>query len=564
MRSNRWARSRDCIASGENTNQQTEISQGDTCQPSQISQDVLSSEETHAQEDTSSDTSSCCSEVDASPGPSSRPQRQGQRTSHSVAKKTRSVQASAKTIARQQKTVEKLGLTPGLKLFTCGCGELGAEQLCDLLFQFGIRSVLDVRALPKSKKKPWFNSDSLAKCMRSFGLTYHFVGKGRKSHTVVAALVQKCEQPTCLLGFRGSPLECARLVLSQKMSVGLGWHLIHMQPCCDVTPPERLMAQPHRDVFGRYSAAMTEIVAVQSKLDCKFAFTGHWRERVLMRYGSIHYEAWDHVFSAVDPTVVELPWGSVLIVLPKFLSGPALRSLQQNTLPGAIAYEQPRRRTASSKASYIKQHKEAWFCNDYGYADPTLLSPPHLYKQNLLRPWADDLLQHASTAAKSAFNSLMCRWDPPGVFADDGPHSFARGSPMLEYTAVGLLGVTGSRYVRVHGLGCWEKLAVDVPIQEGTLVVFGGPLKERWLYLHVRDTEARGERVLMTLMLHADSETLDSTKHNCSKGKGDALDFVKSHSEQETSATPVNSLPPPSANSAAGACRARWRRQPQN
>merc|ERR1711972_109614 len=96
----------------------------------------------------------------------------------------------------------------------------------------------------------------------------------------------------------------------------------------------------------------------------------------------------------------------------------------------------------------------------------------------------------------------MCRWEPPGEMTNDGPLSFSRGSPMPEYTTVAFLGVCGSRHLRIHGLGCWEKLAIDIPMREGSLVVFGGPLKERWLHVHLRDEAMRGERVLMTLMIH--------------------------------------------------------------
>eukprot|EP00928_Gymnodinium_smaydae_P035025 TRINITY_DN24710_c0_g1_i1.p1 TRINITY_DN24710_c0_g1~~TRINITY_DN24710_c0_g1_i1.p1 ORF type:complete len:557 (+),score=32.45 TRINITY_DN24710_c0_g1_i1:209-1879(+) len=411
--------------------------------------------------------------------------------------------SGTKESLRQLKNTRKLGLTPAMKLFSCGCGEFKAEQLCNLLLRFGIRSVLDVRALPKSKKKPWFDCDNLAKSMRAAGLTYHFVGKGRKSHTVVAGRAEKCNQDVCLLGFRASPMECARLVLSQKMLTGLGWQVTHLVPSCDDSGHDILVAQPHSEVFAQYSASMQQIQTVQCQLERKYGFLGHWRDRVIARYGSLPYDQWDGCFSALNPTVITLPWGSVIAVLPNFKSGTELRNLQKETLPGAVTYEQPRRKALHGKATYIDQHKEAWFCADYDFADPRRQSAPFAYRRQELRPWSEGLLADASLAAESAFNGFMCRWEPPGEMTVEGPLSFSRGSPMPEYTTVAFLGICGSRHLRVHGLGCWEKLALDVHIPEGTLVVFGGPLKERWLHVHLRDEAMRGERVLMTLMVHA-------------------------------------------------------------
>lgn len=408
-----------------------------------------------------------------------------------------------KEVLRQQKNVRKLGLTPALKLFSCGCGDMTADELCQAILQFGIHSVVDVRALPKSKKKPWFNTENLAKSMQAAGLVYHFAGKGRKSHTVVAARVQQCEQPVCLLGFRASPMECSRLVLSQKMLVGLGWQVTHLATSCEDSTRGALVAQPHAEVFGKYSASLQEIHTVQSRLERRYGFMGHWRDRVVARYGSIPYDQWDRRVSAVDPTSIALPWGSVMLVLPNFMSCSKLINLQRETLPGAITYEQLRRKGINGKTSYTEYHKEAWFCNGYDFADPRRQTPPLVYRRHALRPWGETVLEDASYVTMMAFNGFMCRWEPPGAMADKVPHSFERGSPLPEYTTVAFLGVSGSRHLRVHGLGCWEKLAVDVPIHEGTLVAFGGPLKERWLHVHLRDEAIRGERVLMTLMAHA-------------------------------------------------------------
>lgn len=471
--------------------------------------------------------------------------------------------------SRQSKLMEKLGLTPGLTVFTCGCGDFSAENLCTLLYQVGIRSVLDVRALSKSKKKPWFNSDRLVKVMGATALDYKFIGKGRKSHTVVAAHVERCEQPVCLLGFRASPLECLRLVLSEKLQKGLGWNLIHLEPS-GIMSQLTLLSHLHQDIFERYSSTLEETAAMTSRLERAFGFTGHWRARVLAQYRSVSpillhkdtYDQWDRKISTVDQTVIELPWGSVLVVLPRFSSGSELQSLQQNSLPGAINYEQPRRHVRSADGSFISftdHWKEAWLCNDYGYQDPSRVSPPHLYRRQPLAPWAKCFLERASCAAMFPFNGLMCRWDPPGTHSDEGSRSFARGSPIPEYAVVGMIALNGSRNLRVHGLGCWERLVVDIPMQDGTLVVFGGPLKERWLYSHVRDKEVRGESVFLNLLLHVDSLASVTADRD---GKQVGLEGTSSTASLmvKSSGAPASSPSLLPEKSSGNATRARWRR----
>lgn len=476
-----------------------------------------------------------------------------------------------KNCPKQLKQVKKLGLTPGLTVYTCGCGDFCADSLCSLLYQYGIRGVLDVRALSKSKKKPWFNSDRLVKDMNKTGLDYKFIGKGRKSHTVVAAHVERCEQPICLLGFRASPLECLRLLLSEKLQNGLGWNVIHLQPA-GTSLQWSLIPHAHHAIFQRYSSSLAEIEKVKSRLERAFEFRGHWRARVLAHYSSmipIHlhkdtFDQWDGKISTVEQTVIELPWGSVLVVLPGFLSASELQSLQRNTLPGAVNYEQPRRHFRIADGSFIsftEQWKEAWLCNDYDYQDPSRLSPPHLYKRQPLRPWAEDLLQRASRAALFPFNALMCRWEPPGKQSDlnDGSRSFARGSPIPEYTVVGMCALNGSHNFRVHGLGCWERLVVNVPMCEGTLVVFGGPLKERWLHSHMRDNEVRGEGVFINFLLHADSAEITTSDQDKKQTGLESASTRAKFTKKQSSTAPS----PPSTllQEASGyVSRARWRR----
>merc|ERR1712079_957106 len=125
---------------------------------------------------------------------------------------------------------------------------------------------------------------------------------------------------------------------------------------------------------------------------------------------------------------------------------------------------------------------------------------------------------------------------------------------------VAMLGVCGSRSLRVHGLGCWEKLSVDVPVRGGDLIVFGGPLKERWLYRYFRQEGSRGEQVLLTLMLHADAEMTDLPSHGCNKVDTSMYGMSDTLLNEKARETPTS---PSSASKTVpgGGSSGRWRRQ---
>merc|ERR1712008_133366 len=77
-------------------------------------------------------------------------------------------------------------------------------------------------------------------------------------------------------------------------------------------------------------------------------------------------------------------------------------------------------------------------------------------------------------------------------------------------TVIGLMAVGSTRVYHIHGIpwfygrGCKEVVGMNMPLEEGTLMVLGGPLRERWLYAQPRDEEMLPERIQLTLQLHAD------------------------------------------------------------
>eukprot|EP00435_Cladocopium_sp_Y103_P073496 s244_g43.t2 len=245
----------------------------------------------------------------------------------------------------QQTEIEKS------KLFTCGCGHLGAELLCSLLRQSGVRSVLDVRELDHSTKRPWFNSDVLQGTMHTAGLRYKYHGQEADDQWAasVANAMKDMDAPVCLLGVRALVKECPRLRLSQKLQV----------------------------VFEKQRQLREHIQHVTSETEAALGFGGSWQERIKHRYANVmSWDDWDKTRQLPspgdEPLVISLPFDTTLLVIPGFLSKSQIYSLQQATLPGAVNYEQPRRQVRNPDGTFTQfneRHKEAWLCSEYNYRD---------------------------------------------------------------------------------------------------------------------------------------------------------------------------------------------------
>lgn len=59
-----------------------------------------------------------------------------------------------------------------MKIFTIGHSTRSIEELIDILKNFGIKFVVDVRRFPSSKKFPWFGKDNLSKSLAENGIEY--------------------------------------------------------------------------------------------------------------------------------------------------------------------------------------------------------------------------------------------------------------------------------------------------------------------------------------------------------------------------------------------------------
>src|SRR5688572_32938639 len=82
---------------------------------------------------------------------------------------------------RQGGTVSKLpppdAAWPAGTVFTVGHSTLPIERFVALLAAYGIEQLADVRTVPRSRRNPQFNADSLRESLRAAGISYVPMGE---------------------------------------------------------------------------------------------------------------------------------------------------------------------------------------------------------------------------------------------------------------------------------------------------------------------------------------------------------------------------------------------------
>ena len=141
-------------------------------------------------------------------------------------------------------------------LFTIGYEGLVQAQLLDLLASAGVRTVLDVRAVPLSRKAG-FSKNVLAASLAAHGINYIHerrlgtpkpgrdaarAGRSAEMHAVfdahmltgdaIEALAGATElvgaQPTCLLCFERAPHDCHRSIVARMIHARTGQAIRHL------------------------------------------------------------------------------------------------------------------------------------------------------------------------------------------------------------------------------------------------------------------------------------------------------------------------------------------------
>ncbi len=123
-------------------------------------------------------------------------------------------------------------------IHTIGYSPFSAREFADVLKDYGIESVLDVRSMPYSRFRPEFNKAAIDGCLCAHGIDYHFLGdllggrpqddamyeKGRVvfgrlagSSTFLQGLDRLRElaikQRVCLMCAEKDPITCHRTIL---------------------------------------------------------------------------------------------------------------------------------------------------------------------------------------------------------------------------------------------------------------------------------------------------------------------------------------------------------------
>ena len=63
-----------------------------------------------------------------------------------------------------------------MRVYTIGHSTRTLEEFVDALRSVGVRTLVDIRTVPRSRRVPQFNREALAESLPSFGIRYHHLG----------------------------------------------------------------------------------------------------------------------------------------------------------------------------------------------------------------------------------------------------------------------------------------------------------------------------------------------------------------------------------------------------
>ena len=128
------------------------------------------------------------------------------------------------------------------KIYTLGTDRRSEEDFVEILFAYGIQSLIDVRSFPRSKI-PYFTKESLSRLLAREGIEYHFLGEAlggfRKGGYVAYITTEEFARGVDLLesiasGKRSAlicaerfPWKCHRKWISRELQKR-GWEVDHI------------------------------------------------------------------------------------------------------------------------------------------------------------------------------------------------------------------------------------------------------------------------------------------------------------------------------------------------
>jgi uncharacterized protein (DUF488 family) len=145
-----------------------------------------------------------------------------------------------------------------LTLYTIGHGNRSAHELVALLQEAGVRTLADVRAVPRSRRNPQFDSETLRETLEPTDITYHWAGRqlggrrparngsphlaladeglrayadymdGREFERAAAQLMNLVRRaPTAILCAERDPMNCHRSLIADYLVLA-GVRVIHL------------------------------------------------------------------------------------------------------------------------------------------------------------------------------------------------------------------------------------------------------------------------------------------------------------------------------------------------
>lgn len=129
-----------------------------------------------------------------------------------------------------------------MRIYTLGHSTRSLEEFIDILKNFQIELVVDVRRFPSSKKFPWFNKESLEKELKKFNINYtHFpelggyrkegyeaFSKSKEFKIAIKKLLETIDNKTAvILCAEWNVMKCHRWYISEKLNK-MNHKLIHI------------------------------------------------------------------------------------------------------------------------------------------------------------------------------------------------------------------------------------------------------------------------------------------------------------------------------------------------